>query len=197
MLQVEDPRRSLLVHGNRTSQVIKDVLVDLHKMKGVGAAHQTPPALLRASGVRLPLCRPWPPRTCCITDDGLPLLAQVDSVKFSRNNPDMRPFEAGGEASLELQCSRNNCSLFALGSHQKKRPHNLILGRLYDFRLYDAVEFGVRQYRSVQSFGGGAAQAQLGNKVGVGRSRVASIHSSGAAPCCCCAQGAASAWGGR
>lgn len=89
-------------------------------------------------------------------------------MKFSRSNPDVRPFEAGGEAALEVQCSRNNCSLFALGSHQKKRPHNLVLGRLYDFRLYDAVEFGVRQYRSVQSFGGGAAQAQLGNKVSFG-----------------------------
>lgn len=38
LLQVEDPRRSLLLHGNRTSQIIKDVLVDLHKMKGVRAA---------------------------------------------------------------------------------------------------------------------------------------------------------------
>jgi hypothetical protein len=78
----------------------------------------------------------------------------------------MRPFEGGGEAALELHCSRNNCSLFALGTHQKKRPHNLLLGRLYDFRLYDMVEFGIRQYKSVQAFGGGAAQAQLGNKVG-------------------------------
>lgn len=67
---------------------------------------------------------------------------------------------------MEMHCARNNCSLFALGSHQKKRPHNLVLGRLFDFRLYDMVEFGVAGYRSVQSFGGGAAQAQLGNKVG-------------------------------
>ena len=33
--QVEDPRRALLVYGNRTSQVIKDVMTDLHKLKGV------------------------------------------------------------------------------------------------------------------------------------------------------------------
>lgn len=95
---------------------------------------------------------------------------QTDALKFSRHNADMRPFEAGGEAALEMHCARNNCSLFALGSHQKKRPHNLVLGRLFDFRLYDMVEFGVAAYRSVQSFGGGAAQAQLGNKVG-GRPR--------------------------
>lgn len=60
---------------------------------------------------------------------------QNEAVKFSRSNPDMRPFEAGGEGALELHCGRQNCSLFALGSHQKKRPHNLVLGRLFDFRL--------------------------------------------------------------
>ena len=64
---------------------------------------------------------------------------QADAVKYSRNNADMRPFEAGGESLLESHCARNNCSLFALGSHQKKRPHNLVLGRLFDFRLYDMV----------------------------------------------------------
>lgn len=46
----------------------------------------------------------------------------------------MRPFEAGGEASLEFYCSRSHCSLFCLGSHSKKRPHNLVLGRMHDFR---------------------------------------------------------------
>lgn len=119
---VEDPKRALLAFGNKTSQVVKDVLTDLQKLKG------------------------------------------TDALRFSRHNADMRPFEAGGEAAMEMHCARNNCSLFALGSHQKKRPHNLVLGRLFDFRLYDMVEFGVAGYRSVQSFGGGAAQAQLGNK---------------------------------
>ena len=90
---------------------------------------------------------------------------QTDVVKFSRHNAEVRPFEVGGEAPLELHCGRQNCSLFALGSHQKKRPHNLLLGRLYDFRLYDMVEFGVVRYKAIQGFGGGAALAQLGNKV--------------------------------
>ena len=35
MLQVEDPKRALLVYGNKTSQVVKDVMTDLHKLKGV------------------------------------------------------------------------------------------------------------------------------------------------------------------
>lgn len=82
-----------------------------------------------------------PPHPLLATSPWLRFLhsLQGDAVKYSRNNADMRPFEAGGEMGLEAHCARNNCSLFALGSHQKKRPHNLVLGRLFDFRLYDMV----------------------------------------------------------
>ena len=75
----------------------------------------------------------------------------------------MKPFEAGGEVQLQIHSERSNCSLFAIGSHSKKRPNNLILGRMYDFRLYDAVEFGVSNFKRIQAFPGSAA-AQLGNK---------------------------------
>lgn len=64
---------------------------------------------------------------------------------------------------LQIHAERSNCSLFAVGSHSKKRPNNLVLGRLYDFRLYDAVEFGVMNYKPIRTFPGSAA-AQLGNK---------------------------------
>ena len=89
---------------------------------------------------------------------------QVDSQKFTRNNPDVQPFEPGGEAPLEFFCTKSNCSLFALGSHSKKRPHNLVLGRLYDFHLYDALEFGIEQLQLIKEFRGGAG-SQVGNKV--------------------------------
>ena len=95
---------------------------------------------------------------------------QTDSVKFARKNDEVKPFEPGGETPLERHGDKANCSLFAVGSHTKKRPDNLVLGRLYDFRLYDMVEFGVHNYRSIQAFGG-AADSQLGNKVKGGRSR--------------------------
>lgn len=36
--QVEDPRRALLCYGNKTSQVVKDVMTDLQKLKGVRPA---------------------------------------------------------------------------------------------------------------------------------------------------------------
>jgi ribosome production factor 2 len=93
------------------------------------------------------------------------LLPQTESVKFSRKNEDIRPFEAGGESSLEFYCNKGNCSLFALGTHTKKRPHNLTLGRLFDFRLYDVIELGVDRFEAIKSFGKAAATAQVGNKV--------------------------------
>ena len=35
LLQVEDPKKALLLYGGRTSQVVKDVLSDFGKLKGV------------------------------------------------------------------------------------------------------------------------------------------------------------------
>jgi len=84
-------------------------------------------------------------------------------LKYSRKNDDIHPFEAGGEVQLEIHTNRSNCSLFALGSHSKKRPHNLVLGRMFDFRLYDAVEFGVTNFKPIREYPGSIA-AQLGNK---------------------------------
>lgn len=59
---------------------------------------------------------------------------QTDCLKFSRKNDEVKPFEPGGEVALEQHGSRGNCSLFALGSNTKKRPNNMVLGRMYDFR---------------------------------------------------------------
>lgn len=143
--QVEDPRRALVLYGTRTSQTIKDVLTDIHKLKGV----RWRPALnifKNTAALTLSLSKP-----------------QVDSVKYSRKNYEVRPFDTGGEVQLEIFANRGNCSLFALGTHTKKRPDNLTLGRMYDFRLYDAIEFGVLNFAPIRSFPGATA-AQLGNK---------------------------------
>jgi ribosome production factor 2 len=88
----------------------------------------------------------------------------LDSKVFSRKNPDVKPFETGGEAPLEYFCNKSNCSLYVLGAHTKKRPHSISLGRLYDFHLYDSLELGVENYRQLRSFKG-AATTQIGNKV--------------------------------
>ena len=47
---------------------------------------------------------------------------------------------------------RQDCSLFIVGTHQKKRPDNLIIGRLFADHLLDMFEFGVSNYKGIQQF---------------------------------------------
>ncbi|KAL7170380.1 hypothetical protein ACSBR2_035279 [Camellia fascicularis] len=79
-------------------------------------------------------------------------LKKNDSVKYSRRNDNIRPFESGGEASLEFFSLKTDCSLFVFGSHSKKRPNNLVMGRTYDHHIYDLVEVGVENFKSMDSF---------------------------------------------
>jgi ribosome production factor 2 len=38
------------------------------------------------------------------------------------------------------------------GSHSKKRPDNLVIGRAYDHHIYDLVEVGVENFKPMESF---------------------------------------------
>ena len=64
---------------------------------------------------------------------------------FHLENPDIRPFESGGSEKIEFFCRKNDASLFVVGTHSKKRPHNLILGRMFDGHLLDMIELGLNQ----------------------------------------------------
>ena len=48
-LQVEDPKKVLLLYGNKTSQVVKDVLADIGKLKAVRLAASPAVSSLAAS----------------------------------------------------------------------------------------------------------------------------------------------------
>ena len=63
---------------------------------------------------------------------------------------EIRPFEDIN--SLEFLSQKNDCSLFMVGSHSKKRPHNLIMGRIFNYQLLDMIELGVLDYKSIESF---------------------------------------------
>uniref|UniRef100_A0A1D1XPG8 Ribosome production factor 2 homolog n=1 Tax=Anthurium amnicola TaxID=1678845 RepID=A0A1D1XPG8_9ARAE len=79
-------------------------------------------------------------------------LKRDNAVRFSRKNDKVRPFESGGEASLEFFSLKTDCSLFVFGSHSRKRPNNLVLGRTYDHHIYDLIEVGVENFRPMESF---------------------------------------------
>ena len=68
---------------------------------------------------------------------------------LSKKN-DIRPFDDVN--SLEFLSKKNDCSLFVIGSHSKKRPNNLVMGRFFNYQLLDMVELGVLNYQSMDSF---------------------------------------------
>lgn len=63
---------------------------------------------------------------------------------------DIVPFE--DVTTIEKFSSKLNAPLFIFGSHNKKRPHNLVFGRMYEHTLLDMMEFGIENYKSLKEF---------------------------------------------
>lgn len=73
-------------------------------------------------------------------------LKKPNAVLYKKKNI-TRPFE--DSTSLEFFSKKTDCSLFLFGSHNKKRPNNLIFGRLFDFHVLDMIELGIEKYASL------------------------------------------------
>jgi len=69
-----------------------------------------------------------------------------------------------GQQSLEFLTTKNDCTLFALASTNKKRPNNLVMGRTFDHQLLDMVELGILRYKSIQDYGGSVPKKRIGSK---------------------------------
>lgn len=81
---------------------------------------------------------------------------------LSKNNV-IVPFEDEGQQSLEFLTTKNDCSLFALASHNKKRPNNLCIGRTFDRKILDIAELGIVKYKSLADYAGNPKK-RLGSK---------------------------------
>lgn len=53
---------------------------------------------------------------------------------------------------IEKFSTKCNASLFMMALHNKKRPHNFIMGRMYEHTLLDMVEFGIENYKGLKDF---------------------------------------------
>jgi ribosome production factor 2 len=73
-------------------------------------------------------------------------------------------FDTQGQQSLEFLSTKNDCSLFCMASHNKKRPNNLVLGRTFDRQILDMVELGIVRYKSLADYGGQVAKKRIGSK---------------------------------
>eukprot|EP00316_Scyphosphaera_apsteinii_P020556 CAMPEP_0119326924 /NCGR_PEP_ID=MMETSP1333-20130426/69588_1 /TAXON_ID=418940 /ORGANISM="Scyphosphaera apsteinii, Strain RCC1455" /LENGTH=353 /DNA_ID=CAMNT_0007335363 /DNA_START=139 /DNA_END=1200 /DNA_ORIENTATION=- len=77
------------------------------------------------------------------------MLKKPYSIHFKRHNA-VHPFE--DVTPLEFLAQKNDASLFAFGTHSKKRPNHLVLGRMFDHHLLDMFELAIQQVKTMHEF---------------------------------------------
>jgi Brix domain len=84
---------------------------------------------------------------------------QVPLSKLLTKKNNILPFNnntasSRGESCVEFLCTKNDCSLFAAATHNKKRPNNLVIRRMFNHQVLDKVEFGIHRFKSMKDYGG-------------------------------------------
>jgi ribosome production factor 2 len=76
-------------------------------------------------------------------------LKKPDAKMFSKRN-EFRPFE--DHKPFEFLSQKNDAALFCFGSHTKKRPHNLVFIRTFDYQMLDMIELGIQNLKKMEEF---------------------------------------------
>lgn len=66
-----------------------------------------------------------------------------------KNN--IQPFEDA--SSIEFIADKNDAGFVCFGSHNKKRPNNMIIHRMYNHHILDMIELGINDCKTMQEFG--------------------------------------------
>eukprot|EP00993_Chasmostoma_nieuportense_P001293 NODE_2187_length_1256_cov_127.437555_g2079_i0.p1 GENE.NODE_2187_length_1256_cov_127.437555_g2079_i0~~NODE_2187_length_1256_cov_127.437555_g2079_i0.p1 ORF type:complete len:363 (-),score=107.21 NODE_2187_length_1256_cov_127.437555_g2079_i0:105-1193(-) len=80
------------------------------------------------------------------TMQSLYMLKKPHAVQLQKKN-EWYPFET--TKHLEFLTFKNDTSLFMFGSSQKKRPHSIVIGRMFDFQTLDMLELGVTAFEAL------------------------------------------------
>ncbi|KAL6258159.1 hypothetical protein P5V15_010114 [Pogonomyrmex californicus] len=72
------------------------------------------------------------------------------NVQMMQKKNDIIPFE--DITPIEKFTFKYNTPLFMMALHNKKRPHNLVMGRMYERTLLDMIEFGIENYKGLKDF---------------------------------------------
>ncbi|GAA5983164.1 hypothetical protein JCM5350_007904 [Sporobolomyces pararoseus] len=78
-------------------------------------------------------------------------LKKPHSISFSKSNV-IRPFE--DPSSLNFWSSKNDASLFLVGTHTKKRPHGLVFVRCFSGEVMEMLELGIEEVMKLSDFKG-------------------------------------------
>lgn len=76
-------------------------------------------------------------------------LKKPDGVMLTKRN-DITIFE--DVTPVENFCRKHESSLFVMGSHSKKRPNNIVIGRTFNYALLDMIELNVEAYEGLKVF---------------------------------------------
>ncbi|KAF2885258.1 hypothetical protein ILUMI_20924 [Ignelater luminosus] len=76
-------------------------------------------------------------------------LKKPDAKLLARKN-DITIFE--NAAPVEEICRKHETPLFIMGTHSKKRPDNLVVGRMFNCALLDMVELGIDSFEGLRDF---------------------------------------------
>lgn len=85
-------------------------------------------------------------------------------VKLLTKRNQFVAWDMDGQTSLQFLTTKNDCSLFAMAHHNKKRPNHLSIGRTFDHQILDVAELGIRRFKSMQDYGGGVPKKRIGSK---------------------------------
>lgn len=76
-------------------------------------------------------------------------LKKPDATMLAKKN-DITIFE--NVTPVERFCKKYDSAMFVMGSDSKKRPDNLVIGRMFDHFLLDMIELGIDSFDGLQKF---------------------------------------------